>query len=46
MLLMVDKGNRGGVSHSIYRYAKANNKFMKDYHKSKRIVIYSKLRCK
>ena len=30
MLLMVDKGNRGGMCHCIYRYAKANNKYMKD----------------
>ena len=25
MLLMVEKGIRGGIFHSIYRYAKANN---------------------
>ena len=31
MLLMVEKGLTGGVCHSIYRYAKANNKYMKDY---------------
>ena len=35
MLLMVEKGIRGGICHSIYRYAKANNKYMKDYDKSK-----------
>ena len=29
MLLMVEKGITGGICHSIYRYAKANNKFMK-----------------
>ena len=30
MLLMVEKGIRGGICHSIYRYARANNKYMKD----------------
>ena len=29
MLLMVKKGIRGGICHSIYQYAKANNKYMK-----------------
>ena len=27
---MVEKGIRGGICHSIDRYAKANNKYMKD----------------
>ena len=31
MLLMVEKGIGGGICHSIYWYAKANNKFMKVY---------------
>ena len=35
MLLMVEKGIRGGTCHSIYRYAKADNKCMKDYDKNK-----------
>ena len=35
MLLMVEKGLRGGICHSIYRYAKANKKYMKDYDKNK-----------
>ena len=33
MLLMVEKGIRGGLCHSINRYAKAN-KYMKDYDKN------------
>ena len=31
MLFMVEEGIRGGIRHSIYRYAKANNKYMKSY---------------
>ena len=31
MLLIEKKGIRGGKCHSIYRYAKANNKYRKDY---------------
>ena len=34
MLLMVKKGIRGGICHSIYRYAKASNKYMIDYDKN------------
>ena len=30
MLLMVEKGIRGGICHAIW-YAKANNKYMKNY---------------
>ena len=33
MLLMVEKGLRGGICHAIYRYAKASNKYMKNYNK-------------
>ena len=33
MLLIVGKGIRGGICHAIYRYAKANNKYMKNYNK-------------
>ena len=35
MLLMVEKGIRGGICHSVSRLAKANNKYMKDYDKNK-----------
>ena len=34
MLLMVEKGIRGEICHAIHRYAKANNKYTKDYNKS------------
>ena len=34
MLLMVEEGIRGGICHSIHRYTKANNKYMKDYNKN------------
>ena len=33
ILLMVEKGKIGGICNSIYRYGKANNKYMKDYKK-------------
>ena len=33
MLLIVEKGTRGGICQAIQRYAKANNKYMKSYNK-------------
>ena len=35
MLLMVEKGIRGGTCHSIYQYAKSNTKYTKDLDKNK-----------
>ena len=35
MLLMIEKRVRSGICHSINRYVKANNKYMKDYDKNK-----------
>ena len=34
MLSMVEKGIRGGIFHAIQSYAKANNKYMKNYDKN------------
>ena len=31
LLLMVEKGTRSGICHAIHRYAKANDKYMKNY---------------
>ena len=35
MLFMVEKGIRGRICHTMHRYAKANNKYMKNYNKDK-----------
>ena len=34
MFLIVEKGIRGGIYHAIHRYAKANDKYMKNYDKN------------
>ena len=37
MLLMLEMDIRDGICHAIYWYAKANNKYMKDYDKDKEL---------
>ena len=37
MLLMVNKGIRVGICHAVHQYAKANNRYMKDYDKNKEL---------
>ena len=33
MLLMAEKGSRGAICHAIHRYAKANNRYIKNHDK-------------
>ena len=35
MLLIIERGIRGGICHSIYGYSKSNIKYMKDYDNNK-----------
>ena len=35
MLLMVQKGIRRGICHTIHQYVKPNNKYIKNYDKNK-----------
>ena len=37
MLSTVKEGIRGVICHSIYQYTKVNNKYIKDYNKSKEL---------
>ena len=38
---MVEKGIRGGICHEIHRYAKANNKYLKNRDQKKNDHIFS-----
>ena len=33
---MIEKGIKGRICHAMHRYAKANNKYMKDYNKDEK----------
>ena len=39
MLLMVEKGLRGGICQAAHKCAKPNNKYMKNYDKKNWIII-------
>ena len=44
MLLMLEKRIRGEKCHSIYLYAKSDNKYLKDYDKNKELsVVYNRV---
>ena len=43
MLLMVEKRIRGGICHAIHRYAKANNKYMKNNNKNEESSFFEYL---
>ena len=40
MLLMFEKGIRGGITQAVKRYVKANNKYMKDLYNPDEESIY------
>ena len=40
MLLMVEKGIRGGITQAVNRYARANNKYMKGLYNPDELSIY------
>ena len=37
MILMIEKGITGGICQATHRYAKTNNKYMKNYDKNNEI---------
>ena len=39
MLLIFEKGIRRGMCNAIYKYAKANNKYMKNYDATKKSIF-------
>ena len=43
MLLMVEKGIRGGICHVVHIYAKANNTYMKDYNQDEEKLFFEYL---
>ena len=43
MLLMVEKGIGGGICHSVFQDAEANNKYMGDYDKNKESLYLKSL---
>ena len=40
MLLMIEKGIRSGITQAVKRYAKANNKYMKELYNPDEFSIY------
>ena len=40
MLLMVEKGIRGGITPGVKRYVKANNEYMEDVYNLDELSIY------
>ena len=46
MLLIAEKGTRGGICLAIRRYDKANNNYMKKYDKKNYIIMPHVFRCK
>ena len=40
MLLMFEKGIWGGITQTVKRYAKANNKYMEDLYNPDEVSIY------
>ena len=39
MLLLFEKGVRGGMCNAVCKYVKANNKYMKNYDKTKESIF-------